>query len=93
MSRRRGVGSNRRQKPATAARRLALAYQCGSCAADVREVTRDEFGIDHVNVVHDDHCPVLSGAVSDSGDIFRAASRAGIAALAVRVADGGEDDD
>lgn len=84
MSRRRGVG-RRRQKPTTAARKLARSYECGHCRSEVTGVRRDEYGIDRISVVHDDGCPVLAGTLPDTPDAFRAAVRAGVAMLAVRV--------
>ncbi|GAA1925513.1 hypothetical protein GCM10009837_58580 [Streptomyces durmitorensis] len=89
MSRRGGVGRNRRQKPVTAAQKLAKVYRCGHCRSEVRGIHRDADGIEHLDVRHDGGCPVLSGAVADTGDVFRAATRAGVAMLAVKVADGG----
>lgn len=86
---RKANGKHRRRKPATAARKLAQAYVCGHCSAEVLGVRRDRCGIDHIDVRHDSECPVLSGAVADTGDVFRAAAHAGVAMLAVRVEDGG----
>ncbi|TGB13299.1 hypothetical protein [Streptomyces sp. MZ04] len=93
MSRRRANGKHRAKRPATAAERLAKAYVCGDCGATSDRVTVDEYGLNHVHVIHADSCPVLSGAVADIGDVFRAATRAGVAMLAVKVADGGASDE
>ncbi|MFD9909412.1 hypothetical protein [Streptomyces sp. NPDC059063] len=89
MSRRKPNGKHRRQRPAKAALKLARAYRCGSCVAEVHGVRRDALGVLHIDVVHSPGCPVLSGAVADTGDVFRAAARAGVSMVAVRVDDGG----
>ncbi|MEU6388801.1 hypothetical protein [Streptomyces sp. NPDC046939] len=89
MSRLRGVGRSRTRKPANVSKRLARSYVCGHCRSEVRGVRRDEHGIDHIDIAHDAECPVLRGAVPDEGDVYRAAARAGISAMDVRVRDGG----
>ncbi|MFE0133800.1 hypothetical protein ACFWY6_19870 [Streptomyces sp. NPDC059037] len=85
MSRRKPSGKHRRQRPAKAAVKLAKAYRCGSCISEVRGIRRDDLGVDHINVVHDAECPVLNGVLPDGPDAFRAAARAGVSMLAVRV--------
>lgn len=86
---RKANGKHRRQKPATAAQKLAQSYACGHCRSTVRGVHRDAHGVNHIDVQHDDSCPILRGAVADTGDVMRAATRAGITAMAVRI-EGGE---
>lgn len=55
---------------------LAAAYTCGHCNSDPAKLTQDEYGIWHLAIGHDDGCPVLSRAVSDIPDTFRAIQEA-----------------
>lgn len=67
------------------AKRLAAAYRCGSCHSVVGKPWTDAYGIQHVPVRHDDGCPVLTGALDETPDMFRAAARAGVAAAVLRI--------
>lgn len=52
---------------------LAANYRCGHCDSDPATLTQDEHGIWHLQIRHDDGCPVLTGALSDIPDTLRAA--------------------
>lgn len=79
MSRKRkpNSGDPRKRKPARAALKAADAYACGHCRSTTRGVTVDQHGVNHLHISHDDSCPVLNGAVSDEGDVIRAAVASG----------------
>lgn len=65
----------RRERPEHAAlvERYARAYRCSDCHARIG-YSLDQTGIlDRLHVVHQDGCPVDSGAVSDLPDTIRAA--------------------
>ncbi|MFD5506990.1 hypothetical protein ACFWIB_04335 [Streptomyces sp. NPDC127051] len=47
-------------------------YSCGHCSSETKPWT-DRHGQLHINVHHDDGCPVLEGALSAVPDAFRAA--------------------
>lgn len=54
-------------------RALAAAYQCGHCLSEPAGLAQDAgTGLWFIGIAHDDGCPVLSGAVSDVPDTFRA---------------------
>ncbi|WP_210587127.1 hypothetical protein [Streptomyces sp. GESEQ-35] len=54
---------------------LADAYECGHCNSTAR-VTKDERGISHLWISHDDGCPVLAGTLPAAPDLARAADAA-----------------
>lgn len=61
--------SNRRKikpTPSAAARAYAKAYRCHDCTGHVVRLRHDKHqaGVWHVDVAHDDDCPVLTGRVS-----------------------------
>ncbi|GAA2657493.1 hypothetical protein GCM10010307_72290 [Streptomyces vastus] len=63
--------------PPKAIKDYARNYKCSHCNSRVNGVTRDPSGIYHMNVGHDDTCPVLRGALTDVPDAIRAALAAG----------------
>lgn len=78
MSRRRGVGGNRRKrKPDAVAQKAAAAYSCGHCHSRILGLTVDRHGFNRLRVGHSDSCPVLLGTVDDAPDVLRAAAVAG----------------
>ncbi|MCB5166045.1 hypothetical protein LG634_14515 [Streptomyces bambusae] len=52
--------------------RLIAEYQCGHCTS-ATEAWTDHHGNPHLNIHHDDGCPVLTGTLSAVPDIARAA--------------------
>jgi hypothetical protein len=65
-----------RPTPATLA--YAAAYRCGHCTGRARIRPRpDSAGAWHLDVRHDDGCPVLGGTVSAAPAGLRAASATG----------------
>jgi hypothetical protein len=68
----------RRLRPdRSAAMAYADAYRCGHCHSEVSLRAPDPVGIDHIDVAHDDGCPVLNGTLPDLPDSLRAAEEAG----------------
>ncbi|MFI0861770.1 hypothetical protein ACH4RA_16125 [Streptomyces smyrnaeus] len=53
------------------------AYRCGHCHSETLITKYNPEGYSHVNVRHDDDCPVLAGVLSDLPDSLRAAEEAG----------------
>ena len=64
-----------RRTPSEIVQALADEYRCGHCHSETR-ATKDENGIHHMWISHDDGCPVLNGAVSPMPDTLRAIDRA-----------------
>ncbi|MFI9063243.1 hypothetical protein ACIGQE_15375 [Streptomyces sp. NPDC053429] len=58
--------------PAHLVARIAASYTCGHCNSDT-EAWIDHDGNPHVNIHHDDGCPVLEGTLSAAPDVARAA--------------------
>ena len=66
----------RRKRPSEIVAALVANYRCGSCNSDpatMREISPGCFVMD---IGHDDHCPVLNGAVDPIHDTLRALDRA-----------------
>ncbi|MFD5078053.1 hypothetical protein [Streptomyces sp. NPDC058371] len=72
---RRKPNKPRRERPEPMAARLASAYECGHCNSTTR-TTKDERGINHLWISHDDGCPVLAGTLPSAPDMVRAAQEA-----------------
>jgi hypothetical protein len=65
-------------KPPPAAIAFARAYRCQDCTGRARLRPRpDSNGVWHLDVRHDDGCPVLAGTVSPAPAGLRAAAAAG----------------
>lgn len=68
--------SNRRRssrKPPAEATAYAAAYKCGHCTGLARVRRKpDQYGVWHVDVHHDNSCPVLDGTVPVTGSGIRA---------------------
>lgn len=47
------------------------AYTCGHCNSELEPLRTDD-GIVHLAVLHDNGCPVLTGALSAAPDVARA---------------------
>ncbi|MER6252902.1 hypothetical protein ABT224_16230 [Streptomyces sp. NPDC001584] len=59
--------------PAAAIDRLLADYRCGHCNSETEPWTDDK-GNRHLNIRHDDGCPVLEGTLSSLPDTLRAAT-------------------
>jgi hypothetical protein len=59
-------------QPPAAVAAMAATYTCGSCDAEIGRPHLDHDGIWHMQVHHDESCPVLTGAVSPAHDGIRA---------------------
>ncbi|MGG8409952.1 hypothetical protein ACM614_26965 [Streptomyces sp. 12297] len=53
--------------------RVIAEYRCGHCDSDT-EAWTDQHGNPHLNIHHDQGCPVLTGTLSAAPDIARAAT-------------------
>jgi hypothetical protein len=53
---------------------IAANYTCGHCDNDPVTLTQDELGVWHLNIPHDDNCPVRTGVVTAAADVARALS-------------------
>jgi hypothetical protein len=67
------MSNRRRLRPPDSVTRYAKAYRCADCTSDVGRVGRDSLGIWHVEIKHDDSCPVLTGVTDSFADAVAAA--------------------
>lgn len=52
---------------------IAAKYTCGHCDSNPAKIRQDQYGFWHLDVEHDDSCPVYRGTVRDDMDLARAA--------------------
>lgn len=57
--------------PAALIAHIAASYSCGHCNSETDAWT-DLYGNPHLNIAHDDGCPVLAGTLSSLPDTLRA---------------------
>lgn len=63
-------------KPPPAVQAYADAYRCTDCRSTTARPRRDHRGLWHIDIRHDDCCPVLAGTVPHRGAGRAAARRA-----------------
>lgn len=54
---------------------LAADYRCGHCNSQVGPAALGADGVTHIAILHDDGCPVLTGALTAIPDTMRAIRR------------------
>lgn len=64
------------EQPPSNVAALAAAYTCGHCNSNPAELAQDQYGLWHLTIAHDEGCPVITGAVSNIPDTFRAIQEA-----------------
>ncbi len=66
--------SNRRKlNPPPEVRAYSAAYRCSDCTSTIGKTYRDEFGVWHIAIEHDETCPVLTGTTDPFADVVNAA--------------------
>lgn len=63
-------------RPPISVAAYATAYRCTDCDSEPGAITQDALGIWHVEIKHDERCPVLTGHVSPNEASLAAAQAA-----------------
>lgn len=75
------MSNRRRLTPPASVSRYAAAYRCSDCSSVIGQTYLDAVGVWHVQIKHDETCPVLTGTTDPFRDALAAA--VGLAGLGV----------